>query len=151
MLDRIPAGDARSLRPVRRESLYRGRLAGYPSADDRWYTFHLPDLPESIVGKALVRGIDPGGTAVVCMVQCEPMTLLSSVLVALARRLRESGAARLELWVTPESRAGKAVRRAGFLPRPERVPVLAQPLTDLGVAVIAAACDWQLLPVDLDR
>ena len=140
-----------SLRPVRDASLYPTRLAGYPNASDRWYTFHPPGLQGVLVGDALVRGPDRDGVAVVCVVQCEPVTLLSSVLVALARRLRETGATRLEIWVTPESRVGNAVRRAGFLPRPERVPVLAQPFTDLGVAAVAACSDWQIFPLDLDR
>jgi hypothetical protein len=151
MADRLVPGDLRSLRPVRRASLYRGRLAGYPSASDRWYTFHAPSLPDVSVGEALVRGQDRGGAAMVCVVQCEPTTHLSSVLVALARRLRDTGATRLEIWVMHESQAANAVRRAGFLSRPERIPLLALPLTALGTEAMAAGREWQFMPIDLDR
>ena len=145
------ANGARSLQPVRRASLYRARLAGYPSASDRWYRFHTRDRDAALVGKALVRHHGRDGPAAVCVVQCEPMTLLSSLLVALARRVRDTGATRLEIWVMLQSQAANAVRRAGFLPRPERIPLLALPLTRFGKQATAAGCEWQLLPIDVDR
>lgn len=152
LVDHAPSGDELRLCPIRDPAVYRSRLAGYPSASDRWFTFHARGPEYLIVGKALVRGPDRSGTVVVCAWHCEPMTLLSSVLVTLARHLRHGGAAaRLEIWVMQESQAANAVRRAGFLRRQERAPVLAQPLTDRGADVLAAVRDWQLLAVDLDR
>ena len=103
------------------------------------------------MGEALVRGPDRDGVAVFCVLQCEPVALLSSLLVALARRLRDTGATRLEIWAMLESQMANAMRRAGFLPRPERVPVVAQPLTPVGVEALATGRDWPLLAVDLDR
>jgi hypothetical protein len=147
----FPPGDAGSLRPVRDASVFRSRLAGYPSTTDRWYTFHPPGLRNVLVGKALVRGPDRDGVAVICAVQCEPMSLLTSLHVTLAHRLRDGGAARVEVWAMLESQLAHALRRAGFLRRREAVPVLAQALTAHGVEATAAGCDWQILAVDLDR
>jgi hypothetical protein len=150
-LDQAPTGATRSLRPVQGASLYRRRLAGYPSPNDCWYTFHSTGSQGVPVGRALVRRTDSHGLAMVCALQCEPMTLWSSVLVALAQRLREGGAARLEVYVMAESPAASDARRAGFSPREERIPVVALPLTALGAEVSAAGSDWRLQPVDLDR
>jgi len=41
----VPVGDARSLRPCRSESIYRGRLAGYPAPGDRWHVCRQPRPP----------------------------------------------------------------------------------------------------------
>jgi hypothetical protein len=151
-LERAPSErDVRSLLPVRGVSLYRRRLAGYPGPGDCWYTFHSPDSRDAAIGRTLVRGPDSRGLAVVCVLECEPVTLLSSVLVTLAHRLRHNGAAWLEICVMAESQAASEVRRAGFLPRQERTPVVALPLTALGAEAIAAGSEWRLLPIDLDR
>jgi len=50
-----------------------------------------------------------------------------------------------------ESQVADAVQRAGFLPRPEHVSVLALPLTALGTEAMTVGCEWRLLPIDLDR
>ena len=149
--DATPTGDVRALRPVRRASLYRGRLAGYPGAGDCWYTFHRRGRDTTPVGEALVRGMDRDGVALVCVVQCEPLKVLRSLLATLAHSLTRAGARRLEIWIMEGSHAATAARRAGFIPRPESVPVLAQPLTVLGAEAMAAGREWQILAVDLDR
>lgn len=50
-----------------------------------------------------------------------------------------------------ESQVASEVRRAGFVPRQERISVVARPLTALGAEAIAAGSEWRLLPIDLDR
>lgn len=150
-LDPVPAADARMLRPVRGASLYRSRLAGYPSASDCWYSVHARGSPDVRVGQALVRGPDRRGLAVLCALECEPVTVVSSLLLTLAQRLRKTGAMRLEVWAMVESQAAREIRRAGFVPRADRIPVLALPLTALGVEAVGPGADWRLLPVDLDR
>jgi len=146
-----PSGDAGVLRPIRTLSLYRGRLAGYPGSSDWWFTFHAPGSPPLPVGRALVRWPDERGVAVVCTLECEPVTRLGALLVALARRLRAAGAARLEVSVMADSQWTAEARRAGFVPREDRIPILARSFTDIGAAVVAAGARWRLLLIDLDR
>jgi len=146
-----PSGNARLLRPIRELSLYRGRLAGYPGPTDQWFTFHSPESPALPVGRALVRGPDERGFALVCALECEPVTLLGGLLVALGRRLRDAGTARLEVGVMADSQQAAAARRAGFLPREDRIAILATSFTERGTAVVAAGSEWRLLSIDLDR
>jgi len=146
-----PSGDARLLRPIRELPLYRGRLAGYPSLSDRWFTFHSPRSPALPVGRALVRGPDEHGFALVCALECEPVTLLGALLVALGRQLRRAGTARLEITVMADSQMAVEARRAGFLARDDRIPMLARSFTESGAAVVAAGSEWRLLSIDLDR
>lgn len=142
--DLPPVGDPQALRPLRTVSIYRGRLANYLAPGDRWYAFPP-------VGRALVRGPDVHGVATLCVWDCEPLTRLSSLLTTLGDRVREHGAERLEVYVMAASPAEREFRRAGFLPRAEHVPALARAFTTLGEQVVAAAAEWRLLPVDLDR
>jgi len=146
-----PADDARSLRPIRHTTLYRDRLAGYPGPADRWYAFRAAGPQGAPAGRTLVRGPDRNGVAVLCAWECEPLTLLGSLLVALGNRLAELGAARLEVYALAGSHSERELRRAGLLPREERIAVLALPFTPLGTDVVAAAREWRILPVDLDR
>ena len=146
-----PTGAAGVLRPIRGLSLYHGRLAGYPGSSDWWFTFHTPGSPALPLGRALVRWPDERGVAVLCALECEPVTLLGALLVALGRRLRRAGAARLELSVMAHSQGAAAARRAGFVARDDRIPILARSFTEIGAAVVAAGAEWRLLPVDLDR
>lgn len=142
--------DILALRPVPRPSVYRHRLAAYPSPKDWWYTFrHRPS--EAPVGAALVRGPDSRGLAVVCALYCERLTLLSSVLVSLAGGLREAGMRKLEISVMDGSQVAAEVGRAGFVVREERIPIVAMPLTPLGTEAMGAGAEWRLLPIDLDR
>ncbi|HVH09237.1 MAG TPA: hypothetical protein VM736_05530 [Gemmatimonadales bacterium] len=143
------ARDARFLRPVRGAGLYRARLPGYPGPTDCWYTVHARDLP---VANALVRGPErPGGQAVICALECQSTPLVSSVLLSLACRLQRAGVPRLEAWVTVDSRAATEARRVGFVPRHDRIPLMALPITELGAEAIAAAPEWRLVLIDLDR
>jgi hypothetical protein len=146
-----PVGDPRSLRPLRTPSIYRGRLAGYPAPGDRWYAIRQDAAQGALVGRALVRGPDAHGVAILCVWECEPLTRLSAALVTLGDHVRERGAERLEVYVMAASRAERDFRRAGFLLREEFVPVLARAFTTLGSEVVAAAAEWRILPVDLDR
>ncbi len=151
----MPAGpdivQVDSLGPVPKPAVYRHRLAGYPSSRDWWYSFHGPTSSERPIAAALVRGPDDRGLAVVCALCCEPPTLLRSVLVGLARALRARGVGRLEVSVMDDSPVAVGVRRAGFLRRPDAIPVVAMPLTPLGTEAIAVGAEWRLLPIDLDR
>ncbi len=146
-----PEPDARILRPLRDASLYRARLSGYPDASDWWFTFHAKGSPDAPVATALVRGPDARGVAAVCAFECESATQLGSLLAALARPLRRVGAARLEIGVLADSADAWAVRRAGFVQREDRTPILAAPFTEVGTAVVAAGAQWRLQPIDLDR
>jgi hypothetical protein len=147
----VAVGDARSLRPARSASIYRGRLAGYPALGDRWYVCHQRGAPGAAVGRALTRGPDARGVVSLCVWECEPLTLLSPMLMALGDQLRARGGERLEAWVMGASRAEGEFRRAGFLPREEQVPMIARAFTPLGAEVVGAVPEWRLLPVDLDR
>jgi hypothetical protein len=149
--DLSPAEDARSLRPIRHQSLYRGRLAGYPDSADRWYVFHTSGSHGTPVARALVRGPDDRGVVTLAAWQCEPLRFLPATVVALGDRLRALGGARFEVTVMAGSHVERDMRRAGFLPRPERIPVLALAFSPLGGDVVAAASEWRILPVDLDR
>lgn len=140
-----------SVRPIRSLAVYRSRLAGYPAADDRWFVFHDAAASPDPAGRVLVRGPDQRGVAVVCAWECEPLAALRSMLVAVADRLHKLGAARLELSVVTGSPAERAVRHAGFLPRPELIPLLTVPFSAAGAAAVEQARDWRVLPVDLDR
>lgn len=146
-----PSGDPRALRPIRTPELYLRRLADYPSADDRWWAFRAAGSPGDLIARALVRGPDAHGLAVLCAWQCEPLSQLRFVLSALAARLRARGARRLEGWVMGGSPAAAEFRRAGFFPREEQIPVLAAGWTAPGTAAVAAAGEWRVLPLDLDR
>jgi hypothetical protein len=144
-------GTGSSLRPIRSLAVYRSRLAGYPADDDRWFVFRDLAASSDPAGRVLVRGPDERGVAVVCAWECGPLAALRSMLVAVTDRLRRLGAARLELCVVTGSPAERAVRRAGFLPRPEFIPLLAVSFSEAGAAAVEKAPDWRVLPVDLDR
>jgi hypothetical protein len=143
--------DPGSLDPVRDASLYRGRLAGYPGRTDRWYGFHLPGRPRVPVGRALARGPNLQGVASICVLEGVSTGVLTAALAALARRLRRAGARRLELYALDRSRLSSAARRAGFVPREDRIPLVALPLTVLGAEAVRLCPEWRLLPIDLDR
>jgi hypothetical protein len=144
-------GTASSLRPIRSVAVYRSRLAGYPADGDLWFVFRDLAASSDPVGRVLVRGPDERGVAVVCAWECGPLAALRSMLVTVTDRLRKRGATRLELSVVTGSPAERAVRRAGFLPRPESIPLLAVSFSEAGAAAVDGAPDWRVLPVDLDR
>jgi hypothetical protein len=149
--DLLPVGDPRSLRPVRSTSIYRGRLADYPTPHDRWYAFHEDGAQSRLIGRALVRGPDADGLVVLCVWECEPLALLGSLLTALGDRLHALGGARVESYVMAGSRVEREFRRAAFVPREEVVPLLARPLTTIGSEIVEGASEWRVLPIDLDR
>lgn len=141
-----------SFSPALRPAVYRHRLPGYPGTGDRWYTFHRRNEADPVAA-VLVREPDSRGLAVVGALQGASSSLLSPVLLGLTRTLRQAGTGiqRLELSVMGESRVAAATQRAGFVPRDERIPVVALPLTALGTAALESGAEWRLLPVDLDR
>ncbi len=142
--------DRLALRPEPRPSVYRHRLAGYPSSSDVWYTFRR-SVSEAPVGAILVRGPDGHGLAVVAALLWESFPLVSSMLVGLVRALREAGMTKLELSVMGESRLAAETGRAGFILREERTPIVAMPLTPAGAEAMGVGAEWRLLPIDLDR
>lgn len=148
----VEAAEPGSLSPAPRPAVYRHRLPGYPGAGDRWYTFHRHKKSDPAAA-VLVREPDSQGLAVVGAVHGMSPSLLTRVLLALTRTLRQTGTGirRLELSVMGESRVAAAAQRAGFVPREERIPVVAMPLTAVGTEALESGAEWRLLPVDLDR
>ncbi|HEY6808348.1 MAG TPA: GNAT family N-acetyltransferase [Gemmatimonadales bacterium] len=146
-----PRGDSRALRPIRTPQLYRRRLADFPGDADKWWSFHARGAAGEPVARVLVRGPDARGIVTLSAWHCEPLAQLRFVLSALAGRLQARGVRRLEGWVMGGSPAARELRRAGFFPREERIPVLATACTGPGTAAVAAARDWRILPLDLDR
>jgi len=141
-----------SFSPAPRPAVYRHRLPGYPGAGDRWYTFHRRKASDPVAA-VLVREPDSRGLAIVGALQGASPSLLTPVLLGLTRTLRQAGPGieRVELSVMDESRVAAAAQRAGFVPREERIPVVALPLTAAGTEVLESRAEWRLLPVDLDR
>jgi len=141
-----------SLSPAPRPAVYRHRLPGYPDAGDRWYAFHRRNASDPLAA-ILVRAPDRRGLALVGALQGMSPSLLTPVLLGLMRTLRQAGTGieRLELSVMGESRVAAAAQRAGFVPREERIPVIAMPLTGIGTEALESGAEWRLLPVDLDR
>src|SRR2546428_13697021 len=59
-------------------------------------------------------------------------------LPGLIAQLRRRGCTRLQVTTIAESAFGRALRRAGFIPRADTVPILAKALTPAGAAGRAA-------------
>ena len=148
----IDPAEPGSLTPASRPAVYRHRLPGYPGVDDHWYTFHRPNEVDPVAA-ALVRAPDDQGLATIGALQGTSPSLLTPVLLGLTRTLRQAAARieRIELRVMGESRLADATQRAGFVPREERIPVVALPLTAAGAEALESGAEWRLLPVDLDR
>ncbi len=132
-------------------ALYASRLPGYPSALDWWLTLRRSAAPGPPDGAWLVRGPDAAGLAALRAVRCRPDVGPAAALPALIAELRRRGCTRLQVSTIAESRLGRALRRAGFRPRQDRVPMLAKALSPAGEACIRAVADWEITDLECDR
>ena len=133
-------------------ALYTSRLAGYPSNLDWWLALHAHDGKAGPPATALlVRGPDRSGTATLKTVRRVPGVPPAAALPALIAELRRRGCTRLQVSTLAESAFGRALRKAGFIPREDTVPVLAKALTPAGEACLRAVDDWEITDLECDR
>ena len=133
-------------------ALYTSRLAGYPSPLDWWLTLHAPDVPADAPAAALlIRGPDASGRATLKAWRRAPGVDPAAPLPSLIAQLRRRGCARLQVSTIAGSAFGRALRRAGFIPRDDTVPLLARALTPAGAACVAAVDAWEITDLECDR
>lgn len=145
-----PAGSAPSVRPFRPVALYRQRLPGYPSTSDCWFTLHRHSASAPSSAAALVRGSDDGVARLVS-VSRDPSLSMSAIIPPIARALRRAGSTRLSVSTLEETHFARELKRAGFVPREDRFPVVALALTEPGVSALRAAANWEITDLDCDR
>jgi hypothetical protein len=146
-----PQGFSPRLRPFHDPALYASRLEGYPSDSDRWFAFYDGRTTDPPAAGILVRGPERSGVASVEAIRRHPRLALASLLPRLVPELRRDGCTRLEVWAPDRSAFGRELRRAGFVPRPERRPLVAAALTAAGRAVVQQPSNWEVTRVDFDR
>ncbi len=133
-------------------ALYTSRLAGYPSALDWWLTLHAPDVQTGPPAAALlIRGPDASGRASVRAWRRAPGVDPAAPVPGLIAQLRRRGCTRLQVSTIAESAFARALRRAGFIPRADTVPILAKALTPAGAACVAAVDAWEITDLECDR
>ncbi len=133
-------------------ALYTSRLAGYPSSEDWWLTLRAWDGDaDSRVAALLIRGPDASGTATLKTLRRAPGVDPAAPFPSLIAHLRRRGCTRLQLSTIAESAFGRALRRAGFIPREDTVPIVARALTPLGEACLRAAEHWEITDLECDR
>ena len=133
-------------------ALYASRLAGYPSPLDWWLTLHAPDVPADAPPAALlIRGPDASGKASLKAWRRAPGVDPAAPLPSLIAQLRQRGCTRLQVSTIAGSAFGRALRRAGFIPRDDTVPLLARALTPAGAACVAAVDAWEITDLECDR
>ena len=146
-----PSGDSPRLRPYYTNDRYAARMAGYPSASDRWFTFHRNGDASSTAAGLLVRGPDPSGVATLYAVRREPQQLLAGLIPGLITALRRMGCTRLQISTLAESGFGRELRAAGFVRRRDATPLIAAGLTRVGEAVVRSVLLWEITDLDCDR
>ena len=133
-------------------ALYTSRLAGYPSTLDWWLTLHAPDGQAGPPAAALlIRGPDASGKASLKAWRRAPGVDPAAPVPGLIAQLRRRGCTRLQVSTIAESAFGRALRRAGFIPRADTVPILAKALTPAGAACVAAVDAWEITDLEFDR
>jgi len=133
-------------------ALYTSRLAGYPSTLDWWLTLHAPDGQAGPPAAALlIRGPDASGRASVRAWRRAPGVDPATPVPGLIAQLRRRGCTRLQVSTIAESAFARALRRAGFIPRADTVPILAKALTPAGAACVAAVDAWEITDLECDR
>ena len=146
------APDARSGRFAAHHdlALFVSRLPGSPGDRDWWVTAHRGRTagPEAAL---LLRGPDASGLAVLHVVRLTAGLPLAAVLPGLITELRRRGCERLQVSTVAESDFGDALRRCGFVPRSETLPLFALPLTPLGEACVRSVKDWEITELECDR
>ena len=134
-------------------ALYASRLAGYPGTLDWWLTLHGPDDQAGAPAAAalLIRGPDASGKASLKAWRRASEVDPAASLPSLIAQLRRRGCTRLQVSTLAESAFGRALRRAGFIPRHDTVPILAKALTPAGAACVAAVDAWEITDLECDR
>jgi hypothetical protein len=148
-----PPGDSPRLTAYHNRTLYVGRLQGYPGDRDWWLTCHRDGGAGPADAALLVRGPDASGCAGLHAVRwaTHPHLPLPSVLPGLVAELRRHGCERLDLMAVAESDLGRALRRCGFIPRSDAVPLFALALTPLGEECMRSVKHWDITHLDCDR
>jgi hypothetical protein len=144
-------GDSPALRPYHDRGRYTGRIPGYPTPSDWWFTAQANGDASVPVAGLLVRGPEPSGVATVYAIRRDPRVPLTSLVPPLIAALRSRGCTRLDVSTLAESRFATELRRAGFVPRSDTRPLLAAALTQPGEAVVRAARQWEITALDCDR
>ena len=147
----VPHDQARRLVPCHDHALYASHLKGYPGERDWWMTAQRASIPNGPEAALLVRGPDPSGRAALHAVRRAPGIAVSAMVPGLIKELRRRGCVRLQAATVAESALGRALRRCGFVPRPEAVPLVALALTPLGEECVQAVEDWEITELDCDR
>jgi len=124
-------------------ALYVSRLRGYPTERDWWLT-----CPELAV---LVRGPDASGLASLLAMRWASPLSFRAVVPGLVAELRRRGCHRLYVMTVAESDLARTLRRSGFIPRCDTVPLFAFPLTALGEECVRSIKDWEITDLDCDR
>ncbi len=147
----VPPEPSPRLVPCHDHALYVSHLKGYPGDGDWWVTGQRDGTPNGPEAALLVRGPDASGRAALHAVRRSPGLPLTAMVAGLIAELRRRGCVRLQTATVAESALGRALRRCGFVPRPEAVPLVALPLTPLGEACVQAVKDWEITELDCDR
>jgi hypothetical protein len=133
------------------QALYLSRLKGYPGDQDWWLTGHRNGATSRPQAAMLLRGPDASGLTVLHAVRWSPGISVATVLPGLVAELRRRGCRRLQVKTVAESDFGRALRRCGFVPREEAVPLSALPLTALGEECVRSVRDWEITDLECDR
>jgi hypothetical protein len=145
-----PLGESSALRPFRPPEAFQQRLPGYPSAADRWFTFHRGGSATPAVAALLVRRIEDR-VAHIVSITSEPSIPPTALIPPLTRALRDAGFERAWLWTTVDSSLGRELKRAGFIPRNNTNPLLGKALTPAGEEVVRCSQKWEITDLDCDR
>jgi len=149
----VPPEDSARLTAHHDQALYVSRLPGYPGDRDWWLTCHRDGGSGPADAAWLVRGPDASGLAGLHAVRwaTHPHLPLTSVLPGLVAELRRHGCERLDLMAVAESDLGRTLRRCGFIPRSDAVPLFALALTRLGEECMHSVKHWEITHLDCDR
>jgi hypothetical protein len=139
----VPGPGSPRLAAYHDQALYVSRLKGYPGECDWWLRNPRVAL--------LVRGPDESGLAALHAMRWASPLPLGAVLRDLIAELRRRGCERLQVMTVAESALGRGLRRCGFMPRSERIPLFALPLTPLGEECVRDVRDWGITDLDCDR
>lgn len=145
-----PMGESPALRPFRPVEAFQQRLPGYPSATDRWFTFHRGNSAAPAVAALFVRRLE-NRVAHIVSVTSEPSIPPSALIPPLAHALRDANFERAWLWTTVDSNLARELKRAGFVPRNNTTALLGKALTPAGEAVVKCRQKWEITDLDCDR
>lgn len=144
-----PAGVTPALRPFHPSELYRQCLAGYPSSADHWFTFHRGSRTTQPSAAVLVRG-GADRVATLFSLSREPSLPMSAIVPTLTTALRRAGYRRLSVSTLTGTQFAAELTRAGLVPRPDRVPMQAYALTELGADAVRSVATWEITRLDCD-